>query len=164
MNPQYWEDVQIGIKRELGQYTFTEEEIIRFGRKYDPQPFHVDPEAAKSSIFGGLIASGWHTAAIWMKLAIAERANSAGKSPLLRAGVSPGYEDMRWLKPVRPGMTLKFSSEICGKTELRSRPEMGIVLTRNEARDDKGALVFHFTGKSFVQRRPKPEHSSQASV
>jgi acyl dehydratase len=155
MNQQYWEDVRIGGRRELGSYTFTEEEIIRFGKKYDPQPFHIDPEAAKHSIFGGIIASGWHTAAIWMKLAIADREKSAGKSPLLRAGVSPGYEDMRWIKPVRPGMTLRFSSEICGKVELRSRPDMGIVLSRNEARNDKGTLVFHFTGKGFVQRRPK---------
>ena len=155
MNLQYWEDVRIGGRRDLGTYTFTEEEIIRFGKKYDPQPFHIDPEAANHSIFGGIIASGWHTAAIWMKLAIADREKSARKSPLLRAGVSPGYEDMRWLKPVRPGMTLRFSSEICGKVELRSRPEMGLVLTRNEARDDKGTLVFHFTGKGFVQRRPK---------
>lgn len=155
MNQRYWEDVRIGGRRELGSYTFTEEEIIRFGKKYDPQPFHIDPEAAKHSIFGGIIASGWHTAAIWMKLAIADREKSAGKSPLLRAGVSPGYEDMRWLKPVRPGMTLRFSSEICGKVELRSRPDMGIVLSRNEARNDKSTLVFHFTGKGFVQRRPK---------
>ena len=155
MNPLYWEDVVVGARRDLGSYTFTEEEIIRFGRKYDPQSFHTDPEAARHSIFGGLIASGWHTAAIWMKLAIAERQRSAGTSPLLRAGVSPGFEDMKWLKPVRPGMTLKFSSEICGKVELRSRPEMGIVLSRNEARDDKGALVFHFTDKGFVQRRPR---------
>jgi acyl dehydratase len=154
MTPQYWEDVEIEARRELGSYTFTEEEIVRFGKKYDPQPFHVDPEAAKQSIFGGLIASGWHTAAIWMKLAIAEREKSAGKSPLLRAGVSPGYEDMRWLKPVRPGMTLKFSSEVCGKVELKSRPQMGIILTRNEARDESGGLVFCFTGKGFVERRP----------
>jgi acyl dehydratase len=154
MNSQYWEDVEIGARRELGSYTFAEDEIIRFGQKYDPQPFHIDPEAAKHSIFGGIIASGWHTAAIWMKLAIAEREKSAGKSPLPRAGVSPGYENMRWLKPVRPGMTLKFSSEVCGKVELKSRPQMGIILTRNEGRGENGALVFRFTGKGFVQRRP----------
>ena len=71
MNPLYWEDVVVGSRRDLGSYTFTEEEIIRFGRKYDPQSFHIDPEAAKNSMFGGLIASGWHTAAVWMKLAIA---------------------------------------------------------------------------------------------
>jgi len=155
MNPLYWEDVVIGSRRDLGSYTFTEEEIIRFGRKYDPQSFHIDPEAAKRSIFGGLIASGWHTAAVWMKLAIAERERSKGASPLLRAGVSPGFEDMKWLKPVRPGMTIRFSSEIIGKKELASRPEMGLVLSRNKGHDEDGDLVFRFTGKGFVQRRPK---------
>jgi acyl dehydratase len=155
MNPLYWEDVEIGARRDLGSYTFTEEEIIRFGRKYDPQSFHVDPEAAKHSIFGGLIASGWHTAAVWMKLAIAERERSAGTAPLLRAGVSPGFEDMKWLKPVRPGMTIRFSSEITGKKELASRPELGLVFSRNKGHDENGDLVFRFTGKGFVQRRPK---------
>jgi len=155
MNPLYWEDVVIGTRRDLGSHTFTEEEIIRFGRKYDPQSFHIDPEAAKHSIFGGLIASGWHTAAVWMKLAIAERQRSASTSPLLRAGVSPGFEDMKWLKPVRPGMTIRFSSEIIGKKELASRPEMGLVLSRNKGHDEDGDLVFRFTGKGFVQRRPK---------
>ena len=155
MSPLYWEDVEIGRRRELGTYTFSEEEIIRFARKYDPQPFHIDPEAAERSIFGGIIASGWHTAAIWMKLSIAERARSAGTSPLMRAGVSPGYEDMRWLKPVRPGMTLRYSSQTAGKVELRSRIDVGILLTTNEAHDENGELVFRFTGKGLVRRRPK---------
>jgi acyl dehydratase len=149
----YWEDVEIGTRRALGSYTFTEAEIVAFAKKYDPQPFHIDPEAAKRSIFGGIIASGWHTAAVWMKLSIAARAREAG--PLLRAGVSPGYEDMRWLKPVRAGMTLRYSSEVTGKTELKSRPEYGLLLTRNEAHDEDGTLVFRFTGKGLVQRRPK---------
>jgi len=155
MNPLYWEDVVVGTRRDLGSYTFTEEEIIRFGRKYDPQSFHIDPEAAKHSMFSGLIASGWHTASVWMKLAIAERERSKGTSPLLRAGVSPGFEDMKWLKPVRPGMTIRFSSEITGKKELASRPELGLVLSRNKGHDEDGDLVFRFTGKGFVQRRPK---------
>jgi acyl dehydratase len=155
VNPQYWEEVEIGQRRDLGTYTFTEEEIIRFARKYDPQPFHIDPDAAKNSIFGGIIASGWHTVAIWMKLSIAERARSAGTSPLQRAGVSPGYEDMRWLKPVRPGMTLRYAAQTTGKVELQSRQDFGILLTSNEAHGENGELVFRFTGKSLVRRRPK---------
>jgi len=150
----YWEDVEIGTRRALGSYTFTEEEIVRFARKYDPQPFHIDRQAAERSHFGGIIASGWHTAAIWMKLAIADRSRPGNSSPLLRAGVSPGYEDLRWLKPVRPGMTLTYSSQVVGKTELKSRRDVAIVLTRNEAHDADGALVFVFTGKGLVQRRP----------
>lgn len=151
----YWEDVAIGMRRELGHHTFTEEEIVRFAKMYDPQPFHIDPEAARSSLFGGIITSGWHTAAIWMKLAIADRKTSGNASPLMRAGVSPGYEDMRWLKPVRPGTRLAYSSEVCGKVELRSRRDVAIALTRNEARDAAGELFFVFTGKGLVQRRPR---------
>jgi acyl dehydratase len=150
----YWEEVEIGTRRELGSYTFSEDEIVRFARKFDPQPFHVDADAAARSHFGGIIASGWHTAAIWMKLAIADRQKPGNNSPLLRAGVSPGYEDMRWLKPVRPGMTLAYSSQVVGKTELKSRRDVAILLTRNEAHDAGGTLVFVFTGKGLVRRRP----------
>jgi acyl dehydratase len=152
----WWEDIEIGTRRELGNYTFTQDEIVRFAKKYDPQIFHLDPEAAKQTMFGGLIASGWHTAAIWMKLAIADREkNKAAGNPLQRAGVSPGFEDLKWLKPVRPGMTLTYSSEVIEKVALKSRPDMGIVKSLNEARDENGTVVFSFVGKGFVQRRPK---------
>ncbi len=151
----WFEDIVIGTRRDLGTYTFTEDEIIAFAKKYDPQPFHIDPEAAKQSMFGGLIASGWHTAAIWMKLTIAERDRArAGGDPLMRSGVSPGFEDLRWLKPVRPGTTLHYTSETIEKVALRSRPELGLVKTRNEARDQKRELVFSFVGKGFVRRNP----------
>jgi acyl dehydratase len=151
----WFEDIVIGARRDLGTYTFTEDRIVAFARKYDPQPFHIDPEAAKHSMFGGLIASGWHTAAVWMKLAVAgrEQAQSAG-NPLARGGVSPGFEDMRWLKPVRAGMTLRYSVETIEKIELRSRPTLGLVKSRNEAHDEAGELVFSFIGKGFVPRKP----------
>jgi acyl dehydratase len=91
-----------------------------------------------------------------MKLAIADRERSrAAGNPLQRAGVSPGFSDLKWLKPVRPGMTLTYSSEVSGKVELRSRPDMGIVESRNEARDANGEVVFSFIGRGFVQRKPK---------
>ena len=159
MSLQYWEEVEIGTRRELGSYTFTQDEIIAFARKYDPQPFHVDPVAAEHSMFGGIVASGWHTAAIWMKLAIEGRARDkdAGRAGPMRSGVSPGFEDMKWLKPVRPGMTLSYTSEVVEKVELRSRPELGLVKSLNEARDERGALVMSFVGKGFIQRRPKEE-------
>jgi acyl dehydratase len=157
MSGQYWEDVEIGTRRELGSYTFTQEAIIRFARKYDPQIFHTDPDAARHSMFGGLVASGWHTAAIWMKLAIEgrRRDKEGGRAGPLRSGVSPGFEDMKWLKPVRPGMTLTYTSETFEKVELRSRPELGLIKSRNEAHDESGELVMSFTGKGFIQRRPK---------
>jgi acyl dehydratase len=152
----WFEDIEIGTKRDLGPYTFTADEIIAFGKKYDPQIFHVDPEAAKKTMFGGLIASGWHTAAVFMKLAIAERerAKAEGRT-LARSGVSPGFEDMRWIKPVRPGMTLHYTSETVEKTELKSRKDIGLVKSLNRAHDENGELVFSMIGKGFVQRRPE---------
>ena len=153
----WFEDIVIGTKRDLGTYTFTADEILAFGKKYDPQIFHVDPDAAKRSMFGGLIASGWHTAAVWMKLAIADRERAKAEGKIFgRSGVSPGFEDMRWIKPVRAGMTLRYSSETIEKVELKSRPELGLVKTLNQAHDEaNGELVFSFIGKGFVQRRPE---------
>ncbi|HEY4123442.1 MAG TPA: MaoC family dehydratase [Rhizomicrobium sp.] len=153
MSGGWFEDIEIGSKREIGAHTFMQDEIIAFARKYDPQIFHIDPEAAKHSMFGGLIASGWHTAATWMRLMIDAR----DKGPLSRGGVSPGFEDMRWQKPVRPGMTISYSTEVIEKIELKSRPELGLVKSRNEGRDENGELCFSFIGKGFVPKRPKGE-------
>jgi acyl dehydratase len=156
----WFEDIALGEKRYLGSYTFTEDAMIAFARKYDPQPFHIDPEAAKHSMFGGLIASGWHTAAVWMKLMVASRpSDKSGGSQNSRYSVSPGFEKMRWLKPVRPGMTLRYSTEIVEKIDLKSRPELGLVKSRNEARDEAGELVLSFIGMGFIARRPKGEPS-----
>jgi acyl dehydratase len=152
----WFEDIVLGETRDLGSYTFTEENIIAFGKKYDPQPFHVDAEAAKHSMFGGLIASGWHTAAVWMKLAIESRKkDTAAGRTLARAGVSPGFENMRWHRPVRPGMTLRYSLTPVEKVDLKSRPELGLIKNLAEARDEAGELVFSFTGKGLVARKPK---------
>jgi acyl dehydratase len=153
MNPQYFEDVAIGTRRVAGSYTFTAEDIIRFARKYDPQPFHTDVEAAKRGPFGGLIASGWHTVAVWMKVFVEHRALDGNDGGTLRAGVSPGFEDLRWLKPVRPGTTLFYSSEVTEKVDLKSRPEWGLIKSRNEARDDAGKIKLRFFGKVFAPRR-----------
>lgn len=147
----WFEDMVLGTKKDLGTYTFTEEEIVAFAKKYDPQPFHVDPKAAAQSMFGGIIASGWHSAAIWMKRAL----ESAVGEPAGPGIVSPGFEAMRWFKPVRASMTLSFSAEVAEKIDLRSRPDYGLVKSRNEARDETGALVFSFIGKTFVPRKPK---------
>jgi len=148
----WFEDIEIGVRRELGAFTFTQDEIIAFAQAYDPQAFHIDPEAAKHSMFGGLIASGWHTAAVWMKLMVADRARDGGGATM-GSGVSPGFENMRWLQPVRPDMTLSFSTEVIEKIPLRSRPQFGLIKSRNEGRDESGELVFSFIGKGFVARR-----------
>jgi acyl dehydratase len=142
-------DIQAGTRRELGHYTFTEEEIIHFARTYDPQPFHIDPEAAARSTFGGIIASGWHTVAIWMKLAVASGAFGPGEGA---SGISPGFEDLRWLKAVRPGMTLFYSTEVTSRRSLASRPGWDVVMIHNEAREADGTVVMSFTGKVFAKR------------
>jgi len=146
----WFEDVLIGTKRDLGSYTLPQDEIMTFARKYDPQPFHVDLEAAARSMYGGIIASGWHTAALWMKCLVESGRGDAAPDGI----VSPGFEAMRWHKPVRAGMSLTFSTEVIDKVELKSRGDLGLVKRRNEARDDTGALVFSFIGKSFVPRKP----------
>jgi len=151
MSGRYWEDIETGAKQTLGRYTFTEEEIIRFARAYDPQPFHIDPQAAARSFYGGIIASGWHTVAVWMKLAVANNFGATREGP--KSGVSPGFEDLRWITPVRPGMTLTYSSETIDKVALKSRPQWGLVKSRNEARSEDGALLMSFIGKGFVERR-----------
>jgi acyl dehydratase len=147
----WFEDMDLGAKRDLGSYTISLEEIMEFAWKYDPQPFHIDAEAAAKSMFGGIIASGWHTAALWMKRVI----ESAHGDEASDGIVSPGFEAMRWHKPVRPGMTLNFSTEVIEKVELKSRSDLGLVKQKNEAHDEAGTLVFSFIGKAFVPRKPK---------
>jgi acyl dehydratase len=153
MSPRYFEDLVPGTRQVLGTYTFTEDEIMAFARKYDPQPFHIDREFAAHSFYGGIIASGWHTLAVWMKLMVASIVADPQDAP--RSGVSPGFEDLRWLKPVRPGMTLTYSTEFFDKVELKSRPEWGLAKSHNEARDADGTLMMSFIGKGLVMRRPK---------
>ena len=144
----HFEDVVVGQRQVLGEYTFAEAEMIAFARKYDPQPFHVDPEAARHSIHGGLIASGWMTAAIWMKLMTAHRARHvAGPA------VSPGFEHLRWWKPVRPGMTLVFSTEVTDKRPWPARPGYGLIISRSEAHEKDGTPVLTMTTKILKARK-----------
>lgn len=155
----YFEDVVLGVKTELGSWTFTEEDIVRFARAYDPQPFHVDPVAAKASPYGGIIASGWHTAAIWMKLVIASRERALAAQPDLKskpgqaAGVSPGFLELKWLKPVRAGNTLSYATMPVEKIDLKSRPELGLIRALNTAHNEAGELVMSFKGQGFYPRR-----------
>lgn len=157
----FFEDVVLNVKTGLGSWTFTEADIVEFARAYDPQPFHVDPVAAKSSPYGGLIASGWHTAAIWMKLAIAHRTRMLTQFPELTgradraAGVSPGFLELRWLKPVRPGDTLHYATMPIERVDLKSRPELGLIRAHNTAHNEAGELVMSFKGQGFYPRRPK---------
>lgn len=157
----FFEDVVLNAKTELGSWTFTQDEIIRFAKAHDPQPFHIDPVAAEASPYRGIIASGWHTAAIWMKLVIAHRERTIAQYPELKsrpgqaAGVSPGFLDLRWLKPVRPGDTLYYATMPIERIDLKSRPELGLIRALNTAHNGAGELVMSFVGQGFYPRRPK---------
>jgi len=156
---RFYEDIRIGEQTPLGTHEFTREEIVRFARQYDPQPFHLDDEAARASSFGGLIASGWHTGAVWVRLMVEFRQRSAAAQAAApgehgaRVGPSPGFRDMKWLTPVRPGDTISYSTRVVEKIDLASRPNWGIVISRNEGVNQKGELVMSFLGEVFVERR-----------
>ena len=153
----WFEDMPLNLKATLGTYTFTEENIVAFAQKYDPQPFHVDRAAAAQSIYGGIIASGWQTAAVWMKLMLAHRRArvAAGEEETQANYVSPGIRDLRWLKPVRPGMTLTYTNEPFAKLDWPTRPEFGLLEGRNEARDETGELVYSFVNRVLIARKPR---------
>ena len=152
----WFEDVPLGGKITIGSYAFTEENIVAFARKYDPQPFHVDRHAAARSPYRGLIASGWHTACVWMKLMIAYRDErvAAGEERTQANFVSPGVRDIRWLKPVRPGMIVTYTNEPFAKLDWPSLPQYGLIEGENEAFDQDGTLVYSFINRVLIARRP----------
>lgn len=148
MQTRYFEDFKAGDTFDLGRYKVTQEEIITFAKQYDPQPFHVDPELAKDSIFGGLVASGWHTTAMFMRLLV---------DGLLRNTLSiasPGVEEVRWLKPVRPGDVLRGSFTALECIPSRSRASMGIIRSRCEMFNQADEVVMSLAGTHFVGRKP----------
>jgi acyl dehydratase len=147
----YYEDIEIGARRELGSYTFTADEIKRFAQQFDPQPFHMDEDAAKRSHFGGLVASGWHTASVFMKLQ--SKMISEMGADVRKSGPSPGYRDLRWIKPVFAGDTLTYATEVVRKRELATRPEWGIVFSHITALNQRGELVYEFEGSVLFARR-----------
>ncbi len=126
----------------------SEKEIIDFARQYDPQPIHIDPNAANLTIYGGLIASGWHTGALFMRLLVTNLIASATSMG------SPGMEDLRWPLPVRPGDTLSAQIEVLETRASNSRPTMGIVRWRGAVRNQHGQLVMSALGTNFFGRKP----------
>jgi acyl dehydratase len=143
----YWEDFRPGQVRESGGHSVTEEEIVEFGKKYDPQPFHIDKDEAQQSVYGGLIASGWHTTSMAMRmlcdLYLLEAASLG----------SPGVDEVRWVKPVRPGDTLRMKATVLETRASTSRPDMGTVRTRWEIYNQNGELVMHMSGFGMFRRR-----------
>jgi acyl dehydratase len=150
MAGRYLEDFHPGEVIELGSRTVSAEEIIAFARQFDPQYFHVDPERAQASPYGGLIASGWHTAAIYMRLTV------DGFVSLFAEGMgSPGIDGIRWLKPVRPGDTLKGRVTIVDVIPSKSRVDRGTIKTLGELLNQKGEVVMQMNAVGFFGRRPK---------
>ena len=154
----FFEDIEIGDTIELGRHTFTREEIIRFAEKYDPQPFHLSEEEAAKTFFKHQCASGWHTAAIFMKLFVAKveelqkKAIDDGQRPA-RFGPSPGFRDLKWVRPVYVGDELAYTRVVTGKTESRSRPEWGLLHSDMLAHNQEGVLVFSFKATVFLERK-----------
>lgn len=143
----YFEDFEPGMVLDLGERTLTKDEIVAFAREYDPQPFHVDEGAARESPFGGLIASGWHTGSVFMRLyadAILSRAASMG---------SPGVEELRWLKPVRPGDTLNARVTILDTTPSENNPKRGTVHLSSEVENQRGETVMTMKARGLFARR-----------
>ena len=152
---RYFEDFQVGERIELGSRTVTEEEIIAFARQYDPQPFHISPEQAKHSFFGGLIASGWHTVSLLMRLMVDAMINDT-----ISFG-SPGVDEVRWLKPVRPDDTLQACLTILEMVPSKSRAERGILKSRSEVFNQFGELVLTLKGVHFFGRLPSRDAQTE---
>jgi len=153
----YFDDVIIGEKNRLGSHLFTRDEIVAFATQWDPQPFHVDEEAARRSAFGSLCASGWHTCAVAMRLVVDSRkafederkALGEATPPL---GVSPGLRNLRWPVPTRPGDEVTYFSEVLDKRETK-RPEWGLVQLLTTGVNQRGELAMSFESWVFVARR-----------
>jgi len=156
---KYFEDIAVGERAFFGRHSFTAEEIKSFAARFDPQAFHVDEAAAARSPYGALIASGWHTIAIWMRLAMLYRraedeARRARGEPIAELGPSPGFRDLKWLKPVYVGDTIAFASEVVETRASKSRPQWGLMFSRNTGTNQAGDVVFSFIGSALVERRP----------
>lgn len=143
MRDRYLEDLQVGEKTQTGSLTMTEADILDFARRFDPQPMHTDPHVP-----GGLIASGWHTAAVVMRL-VAD-ARPLGSLPLLGLGV----DGIQWPLPVRPGDTIRVETEVLDIRPSKSQPTYGVVKMRSTARNQKGEVVYVVTPNCWVPRRP----------
>lgn len=148
LDDRYFEDYVPGSVYEYGDVTVTEAEILEFAGRFDPQPMHVDPAAAAEGAYGGLIASGWHTTALMMRLYAdhyLSRVASLG---------SPGIDELRWPAPVRPGDRLRLRVEVQDARPSRSRPDRGLVRTHTELRNQRGETVLSLTAMNLLRRRP----------
>jgi len=144
----FWEDFPEGSVREFGNKTVTRESIIAFAREFDPQPFHVDEEAAKRSLFGGLCASGWHTCSLAMRMMCDEYLLESASMG------SPGLENLKWIKPVYPGDTLRVRLQVVEARPMASKPQVGLVRSRWEVINQRAEVVLTMEGWGMFARRP----------
>ena len=147
MPKYYFEDLVVGGAYEYEGRAISREEIVAFAREFDPQPFHVDEEAGRKSVYGGLIASGWHTVALCMRMLVDGFVNESASLG------SPGADEIRWLKPVRPGDTLHLRAECIETTSSRSRPDRGRGRFRYEVKNQRGEVVMTMIGMGLFRRR-----------
>lgn len=144
---KYFEDVKVGDVTRFGRYEVTREEIVEYARQFDPQPFHLDEEAARASMYGGLIASGWHTAAMLMRMVC------DNMIPLSATMGAMGFDDLKWLRPVRPGDVLSAESEIREKVEGK-RPDRAMVKVESRVLNQRGEVVMSLVSLVIYLRRP----------
>ncbi|MHA6317526.1 MaoC family dehydratase [Altererythrobacter sp. CAU 1778] len=141
----YFEDIEVGATRSFGHYEVTRDEVMEFAGKYDPQPFHLDDEAAANTHFGRLSASGWHTCAMTMAMLVENMKTHQ------QAGLgSPGVDNLRWVKPVYPGDTLRVESEVLEKRRSKSRPDMGIFKSRSRTLNQNDEVVLEMVSNGLI--------------
>ena len=149
MSERYFEDYPPGAVFEGGTVEVSEAEILEFARRYDPQTMHTDPAAAAHGFFGGLIASGWHTAALMIRLFAAHFLSPASSL------ASPGIDELRWLKPVRPGDVLSLRVTVTEARRSRSKPDQGVVRSLVEVLNQEGEVVMSLKPISLIRCRPR---------
>ena len=155
---RYFEDMNVGRRRDLGSYTFTAEAIKKFATQFDPQRFHLDEEAGRQSPFGGLAASGWHVGSVCMKLMVGDaqrqvREAVARGDKIAVWGPSPGFRELRWIRPVLAGDTISYSTVIESKRLSDSRPGWGILQVRSSGSNQRGEQVYSVLATAFVPQR-----------
>jgi acyl dehydratase len=154
----FFEDREVGEIFDLGRHDFSKDSIIAFARAWDPQPFHLDEAAAKASLFGALAASGWHTAALYIRNLVAtrQRASAAARAQgiaLAAYGPSPGFKNLSWPRPVLVGDTVEYRACLAAKIDLKSRPNRGLLILNSQGRNQKGEIVFGITSQILCERR-----------
>lgn len=153
---RYFEDVKVGDKFHTGEHEMTPEEIMAFGRQYDPQAFHTDPVAAEKTLFGRLVASGWHTAAVTMRLMVRSDMELDG------GVIGQSVDVIRWPRPVLPGDRLRVTMEVVDKRDAPHRPDRGVIKLRSRTLNQDGKIVQDMTASLLIARRASFAKATEA--